>query len=377
MKSYLFAPGPTPVPEKALLRMAAPIIHHREKAFELVFEEVREGLRYLFQTQQEVIILTSSGTGAMEAAICNLFSKGEKVLVVRAGKFGERWGELSEAFGLDPVYLDFPWGEPADPARVSDLLASQPDIRGVLIQASETSTGVMHPIQEIAAVTSKRDDVLLIVDGITAVGVFPMPMDDWGIDVVITGSQKALMLPPGLAFISLSEKAWKKVESSDTPKYYFDLKKHLASAQKNQTPYTPAIALVFGLHEILKMIRQEGLEKVFERHHRLADATREAVQAMGLELFPKSSPSDALTAVRVPETIDGLALKKAFLDRYGITVAGGQNQIKGKIIRIAHLGYFDTLDMFQVIAALEMCLFQMGYPIVLGSGLSVLAKKLA
>ncbi len=377
MKSYLFAPGPTPVPEKALLRMAAPIIHHREKAFETVFEEVREGLKYLFLIRQEVLILTSSGTGAMEAAITNLFSKGEKVLVVRAGKFGERWGELSEAFGLDPVYLDFPWGEPADPTRVSDLLASQPDIRGVLIQASETSTGVMHPIQEIAAITSKRDDVLLIVDGITAVGVFPMPMDAWGIDVVITGSQKALMLPPGLAFISLSEKAWKKAESTDTPTYYFDLKKHFTSARKNQTPYTPAITLVFGLHEILEMIRQEGLEEVFARHHRLADATREAVKAMGLELFPKSSPSDALTAVRVPDSIDGLALKKAFLDRYGITVAGGQNQIKGKIIRIAHLGYFDTLDMFQVIAALEMCLYRMGYPVTLGSGLSVLAKKLA
>ncbi len=377
MKSYLFAPGPTPVPEKALLRMAAPIIHHREKAFEAVFEEVREGLKYLFQTQQEVLILTSSGTGAMEAAVSNLFSKGEKVLVIRAGKFGERWGELSEAFGLDPVYLDFPWGEPADPARVSEALSSQPDIRGVLIQASETSTGVMHPIQEIAAITSKRDDVVLIVDGITAVGVFPMPMDAWGIDVVITGSQKALMLPPGLAFVSLSEKAWKKAESTDTSTYYFDLKKYLASAGKNQTPYTPAIALVFGLHEILKMIRQEGLEEVFARHHRLADATREAVKAMGLELFPKFSPSDALTAVRVPESIDGLALKKAFLDRYGITVAGGQNQVKGKIIRIAHLGYFDSLDMFQVIAALEMCLYQMGYPVTLGSGLSVLAQKLA
>ncbi len=377
MKSYLFAPGPTPVPERVLLRMAAPIIHHREKAFERVFEEVREGLKYLFQTRQEVLILTSSGTGAMEAAISNIFARGQKVLVVRAGKFGERWGELAEAFGLTPFYLDFPWGEPADPGMVAKTLEAQPDIRGVLIQASETSTGVMHPIREIAAITSKRDDVVLIVDGITAVGVFPMPMDAWGIDGVITGSQKALMLPPGLAFISLSKKAWKMAETSGTPRYYFDLKKHRLAALKNQTPYTPAISLVFGLHEVLSMLRDEGLENVFARHHRLAEATREAVKAMGLELFPKSSPSDALTAVRVPASIDGLALKRAFLERYGITVAGGQNQIKGKIIRIAHLGYFDTMDMFQVIAALEMSLHQMGYPVELGSGLSILARKLA
>ncbi len=377
MKSYLFAPGPTPVPERVLLRMAMPIIHHREEAFEAVFEEVREGLKYLFQTDQEVLVLTSSGTGAMEAAISNLFSEGDEVLVVRAGKFGQRWGELAETFGLSPVYLDFPWGEPADPAKIAERLEAQPAIRGVLIQASETSTGVMHPIREIAKFTSKRDDVVLIVDGITAVGVFEMPMDEWGIDVVITGSQKALMLPPGLAFISLSEKAWKMAESSSLPRYYFDLKKHLVSSKKNQTPYTPAISLVLGLQEVLGMIRAEGLEAVFARHHRIAEATREAVKAMGLALFAKSSPSDALTAVVMPETVDGLALKKAFLDRYGITVAGGQGQIKGKIIRIAHLGYFDPIDMFQVIAALEMSLYKMGYPVELGSGLGILAEKLA
>ncbi len=377
MKSYLFAPGPTPVPERVLLRMAAPIIHHREKAFEAVFEEVREGLKYLFQTDQEVLILTSSGTGAMEAALCNLFSPGDELLVVRAGKFGERWGELAEAFGLTPIFLDFPWGEPADPTAVAEHLSSRSSIKGVLIQASETSTGVMHPIREIAEITSKRDDVILVVDGITAVGVFPMPMDAWSIDVVITGSQKALMLPPGLAFIALSEKAWKMAEVSTSHRYYFDLKKSLASAKKDQTPYTPAISLVFGLHEVLKMLREEGLEGVFSRHHRLAEATRQAVQAMGLALFAKSSPSDALTAVSVPEGIDGLVLKEVFLERYGITVAGGQAQIKGKIIRIAHLGYFDPMDMFQVIAALEMSLRQIGYPVELGSGLRVMAEKLA
>lgn len=377
MKSYLFAPGPTPVPERVLLRMAMPIIHHREEAFKAVFEEVRAGLKYLFQTDQEVLILTSSGTGAMEAAISNLFSEGDEVLVVRAGKFGQRWGELVEAFGLSPVYLDFPWGEPADPAKIVERLEAQPAIRGILIQASETSTGVMHPIREIAKFTSKRENVVLIVDGITAVGVFEMPMDEWGIDVVITGSQKALMLPPGLAFISLSEKAWKMAESSSLPCYYFDLKKHRTSSKKNQTPYTPAISLVFGLHEVLGMLRAEGLEAVFARHHRIAEATREAVKAMGLALFAKSSPSDALTAVVVPEMVDGLALKKAFLDRYGITVAGGQDQIKEKIIRIAHLGYFDPVDMFQVIAALEMSLYKMGYPVKLGSGLGILAEKLA
>ncbi len=377
MKSYLFAPGPTPVPENVLLRMAAPIIHHREKAFSDLFGEVREGLKYLFQTKQEVLVLTSSGTGAMEGAVSNLFSKGEQVLVVRAGKFGQRWGELAEAFGLNPVYADFPWGEPADPEKIRQLLNENPSIKGVLIQASETSTGVMHPIREIAAVTTGRDDVVLVVDGITAVGVFEMPMDAWGIDVVVTGSQKALMLPPGLAFVSLSEKAWRMVEQSDTPRYYFDLKKHLKSAEKNQTPYTPAISLVIGLHEVLSMVMEEGLENVFVRHHRLAEATREAVKAMGLKLFAKASPSDALTAVMVPEEVDGLALKKTFLERYGMVVAGGQDQIKGKIIRIAHLGYFDPMDMFQVIGALEMSLKTMGYHVEPGSGLKVLAEMLA
>ncbi len=377
MKSYLFAPGPTPVPENVLLRMAAPIIHHREKAFSDLFEEVREGLRYLFQTKQEVLVLTASGTGGMEGAVSNLFARGDSVVVVRAGKFGQRWGELCEAFGLSPVYADFPWGEPADPERIRQLLDDNPSAKGVLVQASETSTGVMHPIREIAEITASRDEVALVVDGITAVGVFAMPMDDWGIDVVVTGSQKALMLPPGLAFVALSEKAWRMVEASGTSRYYFDLKKHLKSAQKNQTPYTPAISLVIGLHEVLSMLREEGLENVFARHHRLAEATRGAVKAMGLELFAKASPSDALTAVKVPEGMDGIALKKTFLERYGMVVAGGQDHVKGKIIRIAHLGYFDPMDMFQVIGALEMSLHKMGYPVQLGSGLKVLAEKLA
>ena len=377
MKSYLFAPGPTPVPERALLKMALPIMHHREKVFENIFTEVRQGLKYLFETKQEVLILTSSGTGAMEGAVCNLFSPGDRVLVVRAGKFGQRWGELAEAFGLVPVFADFPWGEAAVPSRIAEILQGDASIKGVLIQASETSTGVMHPIKEIAEITSKREDVALVVDGITAVGVFELPMDAWGIDAVVTGSQKALMLPPGLAFVAFSDKAWKMAEKSRLPKYYFDLKKHLTSAQKSQTPYTPAISLIVGLNEILTMIKNEGLNEVFARHHRLAKATRAAVSAMGLSLLAKTSPSDALTAAVVPEGIDGVALKKVFLERYGITVAGGQDQLKGKIIRIAHLGYFDPVDMFQVIAGLEMALYKMGYDFSLGSGMKVLEQELA
>ena len=377
MKSYLFAPGPTPVPEKALLKMAEPIVHHREKVFEDIFTEVREGLKYLFETKQEVLILTSSGTGAMEGAVCNLFSPGDRVLVVRAGKFGQRWGELAEAFGLAPVFADFPWGEAADPGRIAEMLQNDSSIRGVLIQASETSTGVMHPIKEIAEITSRREDVVLVVDGITAVGVFELPMDEWGIDVVVTGSQKALMLPPGLSFVALSNKAWKMTETSRLPKYYFDLKKHLTSARKSQTPYTPAISLIVGLNEILTMLKEESLEGVFARHRKLAKATRAAVSAMGLSLLAKTTPSDALTAAVVPEEIDGIVLKKAFLERYGITIAGGQDQLEGKIIRIAHLGYFDPVDMFQVIAGLEMALYKMGYEFALGSGMKALEQELA
>ena len=367
-KKYLFSPGPTMLPPGVLLKMAEPIMHHREPEFEKIFAEIREGLKYLFQTRNEVLIFTSSGTGAMEGAVSNVLSRGDKALVVRGGKFGERWGEICKAYGIGVVPIDVDWGKAVDPRQIQKALESNPSVRAIYTQASETSTGAKHPIREIAEIVKKYEEVILVVDAITGIGVFNLPMDAWGIDVLISGSQKALMLPPGLAFAALSDKAWRFVDRSNLPKYYFDFKKELKSAQKNQNSYTPAISLFVGLRESLRLIRKEGLEGIFQRHEKLAAATRAAVKALGLGLFAPDSPSNALTAVKVPEGIQGVKLKNLFFEKFGITVAGGQDQAKGKIIRIAHLGYYERLDMVMVISALEMLLKEMGYAFELGAG---------
>jgi aspartate aminotransferase-like enzyme len=367
-KKYLFSPGPTMLPPEVLLKMAEPIMHHREPEFEKIFAEIRQGLKYLFQTKNEVLIFTSSGTGAMEGAVSNLLSKGDKALVVRGGKFGERWGEICKAYGIEFIPVDVEWGRAVDPEKIQEILKSDPSIRAVYTQASETSTGVKHPIKEIAEIVKKYDDTIIVVDAITGIGVFNIPMDEWGLDVVVSGSQKALMLPPGLAFAALSDKAWKFVERSDLSKYYFNFKKELKSAQKNQSSYTPAISLFVGLRETLNMIRREGLEGVFRRHEKLAAATRAAVKGLGLELFAPETPSNALTAVKIPAGIDGLKLQSLFFEKFGITVAEGQDRAKGKIIRIAHLGYYERLDVVMVISALEMLLKEMGYNFELGKG---------
>ncbi len=375
-KKYLFSPGPTMLPPEVLLKMAEPIMHHREPEFEKIFAEIREGLKYLFQTKNEVLVFTSSGTGAMEGAVSNLLSRGDKALVVRGGKFGERWGEICKAFGIEFVPIDVEWGRAVEPELIKKALESDPAIRAVYTQASETSTGVRHPIREIAEIVKKYEDKVIVVDAITGIGVFDLPMDEWGIDVLVSGSQKALMLPPGLAFAALSDKAWKLVDKSDLPKFYFDFKKELKSTKKNQSSYTPAISLFVGLRESLNMIRKEGLEALFRRHEKLARATREAVKALGLGLYAPDSPSNAVTAVKIPEGIDGERLKDLFFEKFGITVAEGQDRAKGKIIRIAHLGYYDRLDMVMVISALEMLLKEMGHSFELGAGVRRLEEVL-
>jgi aspartate aminotransferase-like enzyme len=367
-KKYLFSPGPTMLPPEVLLKMAEPIMHHREPEFEKIFAEIREGLKYLFQTKNEVLIFTSSGTGAMEGAVSNILSKGDKAIVVRGGKFGERWGEICKAYGIEFIPIDVEWGQAVDPQRIEELLKSNPSVRAVYTQASETSTGVRHPIKEIARIVKKYEETVIVVDAITGIGVFNIPMDAWGLDVVVSGSQKALMLPPGLAFAALSDKAWRLVERSSLPRYYFDFKKELKNAKKNQSSYTPGISLFVGLRETLRMIQKEGLETVFGRHEKLAEATRRAVKALGLELYAPDSPSNAVTAVKIPEGIDGEKLKALFFEKFGITVAEGQDRAKGKIIRIAHLGYYERLDMIMVISALEMLLKEMGYAFELGRG---------
>jgi aspartate aminotransferase-like enzyme len=367
-KKYLFSPGPTMLPPEVLLKMAKPIMHHREPEFEKMMEEIREGLKYLFQTKNEVMVFTSSGTGAMEGAVSNILAKGNKALVVRGGKFGERWGEICKAYGIEFVPIDVEWGKAVRPEQIRHALAENPSIRAVYTQATETSTGVKHPIREIAGIVGKYPDTVLVVDAITGIGVFDLPMDARNLDVVISGSQKALMLPPGLSFAVLSEKAWTFVERSNLPKYYFDFKRELKSTQKNQSSYTPAVSLFVGLRESLRMMQEEGLEALFRRHKKLAEATWAAVKALGLELFAPEAPSEAVTAVKIPEGIDGVKLQKLFFERFGITVAEGQERAKGKIIRIAHLGYYDRLDMIMVISALEMLLKQMGHSFELGKG---------
>jgi len=372
----LLAPGPTPVPDRVLLAMAQPMIHHRTPQFSAIFAEVKEDLKYLFQTKQDVLILAASGTGAMEGSVTNLFSPGDEVIVINGGKFGERWGKISESYGLKAHWLNVEWGKAVDPKDVKKILDANPKIKGIMVQASETSTAVAHPIKELAQFTKNRQDCLLIVDGITAVGVFPVPMDELGIDVLVSGSQKAFMLPPGLAFAALSEKAWKFMETAKCPRFYFDFKKERKNLKDNTTAYTPAASLIIGLREALRMIKEEGLENVFARHNRLARATRAAVKAMNLKPLAPDSPSDATTGVYVPEGVDGGKLVKYLRDDMGITLAGGQDHLKGKILRIAHLGYIDTFDIIVAISSIEMALRKFGYKMEFGKGVAAAQEVL-
>ena len=375
IKNYLLAPGPTPVPARVLLAMAQPIIHHRTPQFSRIFAEAKRGLKEVFQTEQDVLMLAASGSGAMEGAVTNLFSPGDEVLVVNGGKFGERWSKISAAYGLTVTELRVEWGQGARVDDVRGLLDQRPGIRGVLVQASETSTTAVHPIDAIAQVTRARD-ALLVVDGITAVGVFDIPMDRWGIDVLITGSQKALMLPPGLAFVALSERAWKRTKDAKLPRFYFDFAKERDNLAKDTTAWTPAISLVIGLREALAMIREEGLERVFARHARMAAATRAAGESLGLKLVAPDSPSPALTGIYTPSDVDGGKLVAYLRDRMGVTFAGGQDQLKGKIVRIAHLGHMGAFDVVTAIAALEMALRHFGHAVPLGRGVGAAEEVL-
>jgi len=372
-KKYLMTPGPTPVCEKTMAAMAEPIIHHRHPEFQGILGEVREGLKELFQTKQEVLILCCSGTGAMEGAVVNTLAKGDRVIVVRAGKFGERWDEISKAYGLVVDNIDVPWGQAVDPAEVERRLKAAP-AKAVMVQYTETSTGVVHPVKALADLC-RNTDTLLLVDGVTGVGVASIPFDEWGIDVLVTGSQKALMLPPGLAFAALSEKAWKAGERSDLPKYYFNFKKELKKIKENSTNYTPAITLVIGLREMLARVRQIGFNNVYADNARMARACRAAVAALGLELYAKA-PSDAVTAVLAPAGVNSGDIVKTMRDAHGIAIAGGQDQSKGKIFRIAHMGYISQWDLIATIAALEVTLAGLGYKFASGAGVTAALNEL-
>ncbi len=366
MKPRLFTPGPTPVPEEIMLRMAEPLIHHRTEEFQQILRDASEGLQYLFCTTQPVMTLAASGTGAMEAAIVNTLSAGDEIITVNCGKFGERWGKIAAAYGLQYHEIEIEWGTAVTTEQILEQLEHYPATKAICLTHSETSTGVFTDIKAIAETLRKSYDGLIIVDGITSVGALEMRFDEWDIDIVATGSQKGLMIPPGLAFIALSERAWNAAQTSTLSSFYFDLKKARKSLEKNSTPYTPAITLVKGLADSLRIIRKEGIENVWKRHARLAHALRKGVQALGLELFA-ASPSNALTSVMLPEG-KGQEVVRLMKEDYNITIAGGQEALKGKICRISHLGYYDEGDMLTVLHALDGVLTKIGFEHTQGSG---------
>jgi serine---pyruvate transaminase len=366
-KKYLLAPGPTPVPPEALLAMAMPIIHHRAPDFLPILDSAKKGLQWLYQTKNDVLILCSTGTGGMEGSVTNFLSPGDDVLVINGGKFGERWTKICQAYGMKVEELIVEWGYSVKAEQVEAALKKNPKIKAVFVQANETSTGVYHDVKSLATVV-KKTDALFVVDAISALVAHDIKADEWGIDVMIGGSQKGVMLPPGLAFVSVSDKAWKMADTAKTPKFYFNFKKERENLAKNQTNFTSAVTLIIGLNSCIKMLQDEGLEAIFARHDRLARATRAAATALGLKLFPKESPSNALTAIEAPAGVDGQAIYKDLRVKYGITGAGGQDKLKGKIFRIAHLGYADTFDVITAVAGIEMVLKGLGHPVKLGTG---------
>ena len=368
LKQYLLTPGPTPVPEQVMLAMARPIVHHRMPAFISIFNEAAEGLKWIFQTKQPVLMLSGSGTLAMEASVVNTMRRGDKALCVVGGKFGERWRNICKAYGLEFVALDVEWGKAVAPQAVKAALDADDKITAVFSQANESSTGVRHPVEEIAKITASKERVINVVDAVSALGAFDLPMDQAGFDVLLTGSQKALMLPPGQAYIALSDKAWARTETADLPRFYMDLKREKKSQPNGESAWTPAVTLTIGLVEALRMLKEEGLQEVFDRHARLAKATRAAVEALGCKLFAPTAPSPTVTSVWGPEGLNTDKLVKQLRDKYGVSITGGQDAVKGKIFRVAHLGYFGTFDILTSVTAVEMALTDLGVKITRGAG---------
>jgi aspartate aminotransferase-like enzyme len=359
-RARLFTPGPVEMPTRILRALSQVPPHHRTEVFRATFKRVSEAMRELHRTQGEMFLIGASGTGAMEAAVVNLLTKSDKALVIVGGKFGERWMNLLKAFGVAFEKIDVEWGHAVDPAAVERTLKAHPDISAVFSTHSETSTGAIHDIETIAKLTRSRG-VKLVVDAITSLGVHPLPQDEWGVDVVVCGSQKGLMIPPGLASVSLAPFAMSAIETEGLPRFYFDLRKMRKSAPLGETPWTPPVSLVLALEEALTMISEEGLDNVHHRHRRLAYAMRAGAQALGFKLFA-ADPSHALTALYPPEGVDASAVVKRLREVHGIVVAGGQDHLKGKIFRIGHMGCYDLGDVFTMIGALEECVGALGHP---------------
>jgi len=367
-KKYLLAPGPTPVPEVALLDMARPIFHHRTDEFREVFKRVSEGLKYVFQTTSPVITQVSSGSGAMEASVVNLLSPKDKAIVVEAGYFGVRFSEICRAYEVEVVPIVLTWGEAVDAAAVRQALRENPDAKAVYTTFCETSTGVVHDVRALGEVVRKTE-ALLVIDAISGLGTMELRPDDWGIDIVVAGSQKALMIPPGLSFLSVSDKAWKVIEANKSPVYYFDLLAARERLESWNSRFTPALTLVAALDKSLGLIKEEGIENVWARHRMLGRACRAGAKALGLELFAKR-PADGLTAVIMPEGIDAYEVYERLLKDYGVTVGTGHAKIRNRVIRLAHLGYAGRFDVILGLSAVEMVLKEMGADIEVGRGVA-------
>lgn len=373
-KEYLLSPGPTPVPPEALQVMAEPMFHHRTPRFRKMFQEVTEGLQEVFCTKNDLITLFGSGTAAMEAAVVNAVDEGEKTLVVRGGKFGERWGDVCRAYGIEFTAIDPEWGTAATPEQVARALKADPSIIAVYTTLVETSTGVLSDIRGMGEAVA-RTDALLVVDGISGVGAVECRTDDWGIDMLVVGSQKALMIPPGLAYISVSDKAWKKIEATKRGCFYLDLLKHRKVLPKYDPAFTPPVTLLAAQRKSLQIIREEGIENVWKRVSKLAVATRAAIAAMGLETFARH-PADCLTTVKIPEGVDGNEVVKDMREVQGVTPAGGQAHLKGKIVRLASMGYVNHFDIIVGLTALANALRKQGHAVDLGAGVSAFVKEL-
>ena len=372
-KQRLLTPGPTPLLPRALHAMMASDIHHRTQDFIKLYPQVLADLKEVYGTKGDVLITVSSGTGALEASISNFFSEGDTIVICSAGKFGERWVDLAKSYRLNAVVLTAPYGEVVAPERVEAALRENPAAKGVAFQASETSTGAAHDVQAIGEIT-KKTEALCIVDAITGLGTMRLDIDGWGLDVVVGGSQKAFMIPPGLAFVSVSEKAWAQNAGAKLPRLYFDLKREKKMADKGESAWTPNVSLILALAESLKYIKSLGMEKLIENAQLLSRATRSAVTTLGLELFAPHSPSASVTAVRAPQGMDSGEIVKGFRNHFGSIIANGQGTMKGQIFRIAHLGYFDFADLFAVIAELELILHSKGVAVEFGKGVAAVQR---
>lgn len=356
--------------------MMASDIHHRTETFRNIYKTTLADLKEVLGTTHDVMIFAASGSGAMDASVSNLFSAGDKVIVCSAGKFGERWAEITKAYGLDVVLLSAEYGDTVSVARVEEALAANPDAKGVFVQASETSTGAVHDVEGMGKAVAKTP-AIFVVDAITGIGTMKLDIDAWGLDVCIGGSQKSFMIPPGLAFLSVSAKAWAMYDTSTLPHYYFDLKKEKKNGDKGESSWTPATSLILALAEALKYVKSIGMDKLVDNARLLATATRAAAAELGLELFSKSAPGSSVTAVCAPPGMDSGVIVKEFRNRFGAIIANGQGSMQGKIFRIAHLGYFDFADLFAMVGALEIILHANGYPVAFGKGVAAVQKVYA